>query len=80
MIVIGAVAIAGVVGYGVYVKFIRKPTAYRQSETEKSLLEREGEFEGRESSSGEEESGSEEEESGSEEGDEEEADVQPADE
>jgi len=43
LIVIGCVLVAGGIGFVVYVKAVKKP-AYRESETEKSLLEREGEL------------------------------------
>lgn len=43
LIVIGSVLVAGAIGFVVYVKVVKKP-AYRESETEKSLLEREGEL------------------------------------
>ena len=78
LIVIGSIAVAAIAGYVVYVKVIKKGgKGYRESETEKSLLEREGEFEGKEESSSGEEESSEEEGSSEEEEEEEEAEVKP---
>lgn len=43
LIVIGSIAVAAVAGYVLYIKVIRKGAKpFRESETEKSLLEREG--------------------------------------
>lgn len=42
LIVIGSVAIAAIAGYLLFVKFVKGKRPNRESEAEKSLLEREG--------------------------------------
>lgn len=44
LIVIGSLAVAAGIGFVVFTKFIKAKTPNRESETEKSLLEREGEL------------------------------------
>jgi hypothetical protein len=43
LIVIGGLAVAAGAGFLIYTKFIKAKAPNRESETEKSLLEREGE-------------------------------------
>jgi hypothetical protein len=43
LIVIGSVAISGAIGYFIYIKYIRNKTPNRESEVERSLLEKEAE-------------------------------------
>ena len=49
LIVIACVAVVGVAGYFVYTKVLQKKVPNRESETEKSLLEREGELDNKDS-------------------------------
>lgn len=63
LIVIGSVAVAAVIGYAVFLKFVKGKRPNRESEiTEKSLLEHEGEAEGDKDSDSDEEDDEEEEE------------------
>lgn len=56
LIVIGSVAVAAVIGYAVFLKFVKGKRPNRESEiTEKSLLEHEGEAEGDKDSDSDEE-------------------------